>query len=215
MFTGLIAAIGEIVDVRDFARDRELRIRCPRVATELVCGDSVAVDGVCQTVTWRDDAAFAMHAIEETLRVTTLGQLRRGDHVNLEPALRAGAALGGHFVQGHVDAMAEIVAKQSHGDSLRLQLRAAEEWVAQLVPKGSVALDGISLTLAPELERDRFAVYLIPHTQQETTLASKPIGARINLETDILGKYLWRYLGKDQSGIDLSRLRAAGFASEE
>jgi riboflavin synthase len=215
MFTGIVVAIGEIVELREAARDRELRIRCPRVAAELSLGDSVAVDGVCLSVIERDPDSFRLHAIEETLRVTTIGELRRGNHVNLEPALRAGAALGGHFVQGHVDATGEIVAKETRGESLLLSVHAPASIVRQLVPKGSIAIDGISLTLAPEIGTERFGVYLIPHTQHATTLAGKAVGARVNLETDLLGKYLWRYLGKDAVSIDLARLRAAGYASEE
>jgi riboflavin synthase alpha subunit len=215
VFTGIVVATGEIVELCEAARDRELRIRCPRVAAELAVGDSVAVDGVCLSVIERDADCFRLHAIEETLRVTTLGELRRGQRVNLEPALRAGAPLGGHFVQGHVDATGEIAAKEARGESLLLTFRAPASIVQQLVPKGSIAIDGISLTLAPELGAERFGVYLIPHTQHETTLAGKAVGARVNLETDLLGKYLWRYLGKDATSIDLARLRAAGFANEE
>jgi riboflavin synthase len=214
MFTGIIQAIGRVESVRDFAQDREIRIHCPQVARRLSMGASVALDGVCQTVTELDDDHFRVQAIAETLRVTTLGRLSAGASLNLEAALSAGDALGGHFVQGHVDGVGEIQAKQSLGDSIRYTFRADVDFAAQLVPKGSVAIDGISLTVGPEIGRDSFDVFLIPHTLENTTLGAKQIAEPVNLESDILGKYIWRYLGRGEAGgIDAEALRRTGFAS--
>lgn len=216
MFTGIIQAIGSVDAVRDSAQDRELRVRCPEVARRLSLGASVALDGVCQTVTELDEASFQVQAIAETLRVTTLGRLRPGSELNLEAALAAGDALGGHFVQGHVDCVGKIVGKESLGDSVRYRFQAPPEFVAQLVPKGSVAIDGISLTVGPELGEESFDVFLIPHTLEVTTLGKKEVADPVNLESDILGKYIWRYLGRGEGGgIDAEALRRSGFISED
>jgi riboflavin synthase len=214
MFTGIIQSVGTVESVRDFAQDRELRVHCPEVAQRLSVGASVALDGVCQTVTELDGERFGVHAIAETLRVTTLGRLRAAATLNLEAALRAGDALGGHFVQGHVDCVGEIEATERRGDSIRYRFRAPRDFAAQLVPKGSVAIDGISLTVGPEIGQTSFDVFLIPHTLENTTLGRKQIAEPVNLESDILGKYIWRYLGRgDPGGIDAEALRRTGFVA--
>jgi riboflavin synthase len=214
MFTGIIQSVGTVESVRDFAQDRELLVHCPEVAQRLSVGASVALDGVCQTVTELDGARFRVQAIAETLRVTTLGRLRVGATLNLEAALRAGDALGGHFVQGHVDCVGEIEATERRGDSIRYRFRAPGDFAAQLVPKGSVAIDGISLTVGPEIGPTSFDVFLIPHTLENTTLGRKKIAEPVNLESDILGKYIWRYVGLgDARGIDAHALRRAGFSA--
>lgn len=211
MFTGIVQAIGEVTEVRATSQDRDLRIACPTAITDrLDLGASVALDGVCQTVTRLEPGSFEVHAIAETLRVTTLGRLERGGRVNLETSLGAGEPLGGHFVQGHVDGLARIRATRPIGDSIAYELEADASLVRQLVPKGSVALDGISLTVGPRVERDRFEVYLIPHTLEVTTLGAKSVGDAVNLETDILGKYIQRYLGSTKS-LDWDDLSRAGF----
>jgi riboflavin synthase len=214
MFTGIVQAVGEVAEVRASAQDRDVAVRCPAAVTDrLDVGASVALDGVCQTVTALERGRFEVHAIAETLRVTTLGSLRPGSPLNLETALGAGEPMGGHFVQGHVDGLARIAAVRSAGESIAYSLEAAPELVRQLVPKGSVALDGISLTLGPEVGQERFEVYLIPHTLEVTTLGAKSVGDFVNLETDILGKYVQRYLGAS-SGLQWADLARAGFAAE-
>jgi riboflavin synthase alpha subunit len=217
VFTGIVQGLGRVREVRSQARDRDLVIECPaEVAGRLSLGASVAIDGVCQTVTALDSPAFTVHAIEETLRVTTLGRLGEGDRVNLETALGAGEPLGGHFVQGHVDGTATLRSRTNHGESVAYEFEAGPELVRQLVPKGSVALDGVSLTVGPTLHESRFTVYLIPHTLAVTTLGERQPGDPVNLETDILGKYILRYLsGRDAAGgLTWEDLRRAGFGPE-
>lgn len=214
MFTGIVQSVGHIVSIRETQRDRDIVVENRDMAEQLFLGASVALDGVCQTVTELDGPRFTVHAIEETLRVTTLGERREGDALNLEPPVAAGQAMGGHFVQGHVDGVATVLETKPMGESVRWRFSAATELVAQMVPKGSVALDGISLTLGPWLEEDRFEVFIIPHTTEVTTLASKRAEDRVNLETDILGKYLWRFLQrKDHAGgtLDWDTIRRTGF----
>lgn len=214
MFTGIVQSVGTIRGLRDSRRDRDFLVESAQLAPQLFLGASIALDGVCQTVTELDGELFRVHAIEETLRVTTLGKCREGDRLNLELPVAAGQAMGGHFVQGHVDGMAKILEKIPMGDSVRWRFSAPRELVAQMVPKGSVALDGISLTLGPWIQDDRFEVFIIPHTTEVTTLASKSPGDEVNLETDILGKYLWRFLHREESspaGLDWETLRRTGF----
>ena len=197
MFTGIVQAQGTVNAVRASAEDRDLTITCPTDVTDrLTLGASIALDGVCQTVTRLAPGEFDVHAIKETLRVTTLGELKVGDRMNLETSLGAGDPLGGHFVQGHVDGMARIVAIEPVGESITYRFEADPELVGQLVPKGSVALDGVSLTVGPVVGDTAFEVYLIPHTLEVTGLARKRVGDRVNLETDVLGKYVLRYLGR-------------------
>jgi riboflavin synthase len=214
MFTGIVEAVGEVAQVRGSSGDRDLTVAQTELAARLTLGASVAVDGVCLTVTALDGPRFTVHAIAETLRVTTVGGLRPGQRVNLETALRAGAPVGGHFVQGHVDAVGTVAGLGRQGDSVHLQIKAAPAVVAQLVPKGSVAVDGVSLTVGPHLARERFEVFLIPHTLAATTLGLRKVGDRVNLETDILGKYVLGMLQRDgSSGLRWDALRAAGYGT--
>jgi len=201
MFTGIVETTGTVVDCRRTAEDVDLTLESAEIAAKLTLGASVALDGVCQTVTHLDGDRFTVHAIAETLRVTTLGGLREGDPVNLETPLAAGAPLGGHFVQGHVDGVGEIVSTETWGESVRYRFRGPRELVDQMVPKGSVCVDGISLTVGPELTPETFDVFLIPHTLEVTTLGRKGPGDPVNLETDILGKYLLRYLAGGRTSI--------------
>lgn len=213
MFTGIIQGIGEVSSVRQSASDRVLGIRNEKLAPRLTLGASVALDGVCQTVVELGPANFTVEAMAETLRVTTLGSLKPGSRVNLELPVAAGEAMGGHFVQGHVDGLARVVFRRSMGEAEHWRFSAEAALVRQMVPKGSVALDGISLTVGPDLGHDSFEVFLIPHTLAETTLSSKKVGDPVNLETDILGKYLQRYLhpGEASSGeLGWDAIRRAG-----
>lgn len=213
MFTGIIQSIGQVTQVTAQKEDRQITVRDAGAASRLDIGDSVALDGVCQTVIHLDGDQFRVHAIAETLRVTTLGDLEVGSALNLETALAAGAPLGGHFVQGHVDGVARLESRQAWGDSIRYRFMAPGELVAQLVPKGSVAIHGVSLTVGPDIEDERFDVFLIPHTLEATNLGALRAGARVNLETDILGKYILRYLGSDSRGgaLNWDNLARAGF----
>ena len=190
MFTGLVEAIGEITEVKPTAGGFRLRLSTG-LAPELTTGDSLAVNGVCLTVVSAD--SFGVHAdvSPETARVTTLGTLKRGSVVNLERPLRADARLGGHFVQGHVDATGTIAELREDGDSFWLTVKFPPALAPFLVRKGSIAVDGISLTIAGVDDR-RFDVQIIPHTWTHTNLHTLKADEPVNLECDILGKYVAR-----------------------
>jgi riboflavin synthase alpha subunit len=216
VFTGIVQAFGRVRRVHAQSEDRDFVVECPAAITaRLEPGASIALDGVCQTVTALDADSFTVHAIAETLRVTTMGDLAEGDRINLEPALGAGDPLGGHFVQGHVDGTATLRTRVTRGESVVYGFEAPSTLVHQLVPKGSVTLDGVSLTVGPHPGETSFEVHLIPHTLEVTTLGEKKVGDRVNLETDILGKYILRYLsGRDEAGgLSWEDLRSAGFGA--
>lgn len=190
MFTGLIEAVGEIVAVEQ--RPGAIRVYLTsEVGDEVHVGDSIAVNGVCLTAIEAGGRALAFDAGPETMRVTALGELSPGDRVNLERAMRADTRVGGHFVQGHVDAVGTIVDVRPDGEFIWLRIRFPGEMAPYLVLKGSVAMDGISLTVAG-LKDDAFDVQIIPHTWSHTNLRSAHAGMRVNLECDILGKYVAR-----------------------
>jgi riboflavin synthase len=189
VFTGLIREIGRILSVDRTADGARLGIGAP-FAGELAEGDSVAVDGVCLTVAALSDGAFEADAMNQTLAVTTLGELAAGDRVNLEPALRAGDPLGGHIVQGHVDCRAEVVDAREDGFARRLRIVLPPEHRPLVVEHGSVTVDGVSLTVAA-LTDDGFEVSLIPETLDRTTLGQT---GPVNVELDVIGRYVQRLL---------------------
>jgi riboflavin synthase len=193
MFTGLVEALGRVERIEpDADGGRRLTIAAPFVR-ELEIGESVAVSGACLTVIARIDESFAVEAGPETLRKTTFGSLAVGDPVNLERSLQLGDRLGGHLVQGHVDGVGQIVERTRSGEWETVWFEGPAALVAPMVPKGSVAIDGVSLTLV-DVTRDRFSVALIPHTLAATTLGSKRVGAGVNLETDLIGKYVAKWM---------------------
>lgn len=195
MFTGLIEAVGTVQRLSVSGQAGRLRVDVGALADGLRLGDSVAVDGACLTVAApANGPAVEFDVSAETLRVTTLGALHPGGRVNLERSLRVGDRLGGHFVLGHVDAVATIAALRRDPGQITLEVSADPQVVRQLIPKGSVAVDGISLTVA-ELRADRFAVAVIPHTFANTSLQFKSPGNRVNLELDVIGKYVARQMG--------------------
>jgi riboflavin synthase len=192
MFTGLIAELGT---VRTFERDGDgatLSIESS-LAPELEEGDSIAVNGACLTATSIDPAGFSAQAMNETLARTALGELEPAARVNLELPLRAGERLGGHFVQGHVDGIGVLAATRAEGISRVLEVRVPPALGRYLVEKGSVAVDGVSLTVSALLP-DGFAVSLIPETLERTSLGAAEVGARLNIEVDILAKHIERLL---------------------
>jgi riboflavin synthase len=191
MFTGLVEAVGRVVGVDDGASGRRLRLQTS--LERLTPGDSVSVNGVCLTATAIDGGTFSADVGPETLRVTTLGRLNDGDSVNLERSMRADGRFGGHFVQGHVDGTGTIAAIRPDGEAHWLTVTYPGPLAALFVPKGSVAIDGISLTVAAlrDLQLD---VMIIPFTWQATTLASRQVGDMVNLECDMIGKYVARIL---------------------
>jgi riboflavin synthase len=190
MFTGLIEAVGEIVEIKTTSAGFRLRL-LTGLATELTPGDSVAVNGVCLTVVSADPDGVHADVTPETARVTTLGGLKRGGTVNLERPLRADARVGGHFVQGHVDATGTIEEIRQDGDAYWVTIRFPPQIASYIVRKGSIAVDGISLTVAGVDER-HFDVQIIPYTWDHTNLQTLKIGDPVNLECDILGKYVVR-----------------------
>jgi len=190
MFTGLIEAVGTVVASEPLPAGRRLRVDTPLVES-LRPGDSVATSGVCLTVAERTAAAVDFDVSPETLAVTTLGVLRPGDRVNLARPLRADGHLGGHFVQGHVDGVGDVVGLGQEEEFWRITIAFPVALAPLLIPRGSVAIDGISLTVAA-LGEDRFEVQIIPHTWRHTNLSERRVGDVVNLECDMLGKYVWR-----------------------
>jgi riboflavin synthase len=193
MFTGLIREVGTVVAVSGGDGGVRIELAAPETARDAAVGDSIALDGVCLTVVARDDATLAFEAVPETLERSTLATLEPGSRVNLEPALRAGEPLGGHYVQGHVDGVASVRAVEPEGDGRRIWLDLDAELVRYVVEKGSITVQGTSLTVAG-LDDAGFAVALIPHTLAATTLGALEPGAAVNIEVDVLAKYVEKLL---------------------
>ena len=190
MFTGLIQEMGEIVRVHDGADGRRLRVRAPGLAGGLRAGDSVAINGVCQTVSGPPgDGVFEVVAVAETLRRTTFASLRAGSPVHLEAALRLGDPLGGHWVNGHVDAQGTIREIRREGDDVTFVISLPDAIAPYVVEKGSIAIDGVSLTVG-EVGRGAFRVYLIPETLRRTRFGAYRVGEAVNLEADVIAKYV-------------------------
>jgi riboflavin synthase len=207
MFTGLVEALAPVERIAAEGDGRALVVAAP-LAADLAIGESVAVNGACLTVVAHDARTCRFQAGPETLRRTNLGELKPGDRVNLERALRLGDRLGGHLVQGHVDGLGRIASRQRQGEWEVVWFSCPAELATQMVSKGSVTVDGVSLTVV-DVTADGFSVALIPHTLAQTTLGFKGVGASVNLETDILAKYVWKCLRGE--GVTLDSLKKAGF----
>ncbi|TFG36814.1 MAG: riboflavin synthase [Nitrospirales bacterium] len=195
MFTGLIVGIGDITSVQKRSGGAILSLRSDMLAQEAAIGDSISINGVCLTVVKKNMNELSFDLSGETLQSTNLGGLKKGDRVNLEPSLSAGSKIGGHFVTGHVDAAGRIRRKAQSGDILTFEIEAPPGVIGLLVEKGSVAVDGISLTVV-DILKDTFTLVIIPHTVKLTTLGFKGPGDTVNIEADILGKYVARFLQK-------------------
>ena len=193
MFTGIVEAVGEIVALEPRGELTRVRIEAPSVTEGVRIGDSIAVNGACLTVTEVDARHVAFDAVRETLDRTSLGAQAIGGAVNVERAMRADGRLDGHIVQGHVDTTGTVRALQRSGDDVRLEVGCTPGFAELLVEKGSVTIDGVSLTVVGVAE-DAFDVALIPHTLAVTTLGRLETGDPVNLEADVLGKYVKRYL---------------------
>ncbi len=212
MFTGIVEETGSIARVVQGGMSGEIKIYASFVLEGTKLGDSIAVNGVCLTVTGLYDDGFTADVMPETLRRSNLGMLKSGDQVNLERAMAADGRFGGHIVSGHIDGTGEIVSLRNEGNAVWVRVRAKEEILELIVEKGSITIDGISLTVAA-LGTDHFEVSIIPHTGQQTTLLKKKPGDKVNLENDIIGKYVRRLMGKDsgKSGITEDFLAEHGF----
>jgi len=194
MFTGIILAIGRVASITERGGDLELGLDAAGLdPARLGLGDSVSVQGVCLTVTRKQGGCFFADVSRETMAKTTLGSLRVGSPANLEPSLRAGDALGGHMVSGHVDGIGRLVHAAEDARSTRLQFELPAPLVRFVAPKGSICIDGVSLTVN-DVEQLRFDVNIIPHTQQVTTLGALKIGDAVNIEIDVIARYVERLL---------------------
>ena len=186
MFTGIIETVGTVAA----SRAGRLIIRPTHSFRNLSMGESISVDGVCLTVDHVVGGELTFRLLPETTRSTTLGKLRLGDRVNLERSLRMGDHLGGHLLLGHVDGRGTIIGRSERAGTSTVQIQIPHTFVSSLVPKGPIALDGVSLTLDPKIEREKISIHLIPHTVGLTTLGKKRVGSQVNIELDLIAKYL-------------------------
>lgn len=218
MFTGIIEEMGEIVSIQKASVSAMLSIQASKVLEGTQIGDSIAVNGICLTVTTIRGQVFTADVMAETLRRSSLGKLTKGSKVNLERAMAADGRFGGHIVSGHIDGTGVIASMKREENAVWVEITTSYELLRYIVEKGSIAIDGISLTVAA-LTDSSFSVSLIPHTGQETTLLSKKPGDPVNLENDIVGKYVERFLtmpsepdqSTDKKGVDLEFLAEHGF----
>ncbi len=216
MFTGIIQGMGRIKELESRRKSGRITIETALDIGGMGVGDSIAVDGACLTITALEERRFTADLSEETLNITTLGLKKRGDKVNLEPPLRVQDSLGGHIVTGHIDGIGIVSKRVKRGDGEVFGISIPYNLMRFMVKKGSVAMDGISLTIA-EVVEDGFEVFVIPYTLENTTLSLKEVGDKVNIETDIIGKYIDRIFSfrgeKDADGnkIDKEFLKRHGF----
>ncbi len=198
MFTGIVEEIGT---VKKIVRGQKayLEIQADKIFSDIHIGDSIAVNGVCLTVTSFSGKVFTADVMNETFSRSSLGSLKTGSHVNLERAMSANGRFGGHIVSGHIDGTGKIANIKKDGNAVWYKISAGENIIKYTVEKGSIAIDGISLTVA-RVEKDNFSVSIIPHTSEETILSEKKLGDTVNLENDIIGKYVERFLNFNKTG---------------
>jgi len=208
MFTGIILELGKVISVEKIAQGAKLKIFSEKLIKDSQIGDSIAVNGVCLTVTEidRTKKALSFELSYETLKKTTLGELKKDSPVNLESALTLNTKLGGHLVSGHVDGVGVIKKVEKTGDYIKIEIEAPQEVLRYCVPKGSIAVDGISLTVV-DLFTNSFSVVIVPHTLKMTTLGFKNVGDSVNLEPDIIAKYVERLIGNRKTDRDEELLR--------
>jgi riboflavin synthase len=214
MFTGIIEGLGTIAGVRSFGQGKRLTVQSDFELRGTRVGDSIAVNGACLTAVQLAERRFEADASSETLACTTLGAVRTGDRVNLERALRLSDRIDGHLVAGHVDGTGVIASRQPAGNAVVVVVDVPQELTRQMILKGSVAVDGVSLTINT-LDAGRFAVAVIPHTSVLTTIGFKQAGERVNIETDMIGKYVEKFLSTRAearpAGVTLDLLARAGY----
>jgi len=215
MFTGIVEDKGKILRADVRGQGRRLILRVPAHLTGLQLGDSINVNGACLTVVEKMGEGIAVDVSSETLEKTTFREMKEGDEVNLELAMRLSDRLGGHIVTGHVDAVGTLVERRSEREFVHLKIQVPKSVSRYVVPKGSIAVDGISLTVNA-CDGDEIQMTLIPYTLEKTTLMNKRAGDRVNLEADILGKYVEKLIeGRESGRVTLSFLREHGFIEEE
>jgi len=211
MFTGIIEDVGTIAAIRKLGGRWEFTINTGLDPDSLRIGDSISVDGVCLTVVARGGSAFGADASFETLGVTTLRDKSPADLVNLERAMKADSRFGGHLVLGHVDGIGRVAGVSRAGDSIRLEIEVSPEISRYVVRKGSIAVDGVSLTVNEERDK-RFVLNIIPYSQLKTTIGSKAVGDQVNIEVDIIGRYVEKLVSKEgKPGMDLDFLYQYGY----
>jgi riboflavin synthase len=211
MFTGIIKAIGTVAAIERRGGDVRLSVHSSAMPfSSYAVGESIAVNGVCLTAVALDDDSFATDVSTETLDVTGLGDLHVGDAVNLEPALALGERLGGHLVSGHVDCMGSVITRNEDARSVRIGIELPNEYARYVAQKGSVTVDGVSLTVN-EVSRNHFGVNIIPHTAEATIIGNYTVGTRVNIEVDLLARYIERLLANDDDGLSMDTLREHGY----
>ncbi len=218
MFTGIIIELGKVYGIRKLSSGATLSIISKEIIKDACLGDSISVNGACLTVCEIDKSKgiLSFDVSYETLNKTTLGELKKGDLVNLEPALTLNTRLGGHLVSGHVEGVGKIKQIEQKGDYLQIDIEAPLEILKYCIKKGSIAVDGISLTIS-ELSSSFFTLVIIPHTAKMTTLGTKKVGDRVNLETDIIAKYVEKFVSQMTDSSDnrlLEKLKSYGFIKE-
>ncbi|MGE5628052.1 MAG: riboflavin synthase [Solirubrobacterales bacterium] len=216
MFTGIVEEIGEISNLTKSSKGARITIKAKKVLEDVKLGDSICTNGVCLTVTEFDTDKFSVDVMGETMRRSNLGSFSKGTKVNLERALRATDRLGGHIVSGHIDGTGEIENYTKEDNAVWISIKTLPEILKYIVEKGSIAIDGVSLTVA-YVDNERFKVSIIPHTKDATTLLKKDIGDMVNLECDIVGKYIEKFIKHEENpsakkGIDMDFLSTHGFA---
>lgn len=210
MFTGLIVELGEIVSLEKKSGNAIIAVKCNTIFGDAAIGDSISINGVCLTATKISGNILSFDVSYETLKTTNLGELKKSDRVNIEPSLKPNSKMGGHFVTGHVDGIGRIRSKRVSGNVMRIEIEAPADILKFIVQKGSIAIDGISLTVV-EIFDDSFSIVIIPHTASMTTISLKNQGETVNLEADILGKYVAKFLNINNDNSLLSALKKSGF----
>ena len=214
MFTGIIEELGEVKNIQRSSQSIILTIKADKILEDIKLGDSIATNGVCLTVTDFNEREFKVDVTPETMRKSSLGKLSIRDEVNLERALRLKDRLGGHIVSGHIDGTGKISERRREDNAILITITPEPELMKYIIAEGSIAVDGISLTVA-KLNQDSFTVSIIPHTNEVTTLSHKKVGNIVNLETDMIGKYVERMMEfEDEQGntdVDMKKLRDNGF----
>ena len=212
MFTGIIEDQGKVTAIKKDENSMQLTIFSPKIVSDAHLGDSIAVNGVCLTITHFNNEEMTVDVMPETVKATTIHTLKLGDFVNLERAMSANGRFGGHLVSGHVDAVGTIKSKRTISNAVYIEIEAANDLLTNCIQKGSITIDGTSLTLF-KVSHNSVTVSLIPHTYAESILGQKAVGEKVNIETDMLGKYVLHHLKKTEktSNITMDFLRQNGF----